>query len=84
MRPLGRLGLSVDGIVLSLTVSMAFIPVLVREFFALRAAHASRGVIFEGTVRQRMAAYARLFAPLVRSSFRHADSLADSLLSRAF
>ena len=63
---------------------MAFIPVLAREFLTLRAAHASRGASFEGPVRERLAAHARLFAPLVRSSFRHAESLADSLLSRAF
>ena len=83
LRPLERLGVNTQGAVLSLTVSMAFIPVLVREVSTLRSAHASRGVDFDGPLRLRLAAYTRLFAPLVRSAFRHADSLADSFLSRA-
>ena len=84
LRPLENLGINTRGITLSLTVAIAFIPVFVREFTTMRAAHEARGVSFEGTVRERLSAYTRLFAPLVRSSFRHADNLAESLLARAF
>lgn len=83
LHPLENLGINTRGITLTLTVAIAYIPILVREFTTLRAAHEARGVSFDGPLRNRLAAYTRLFAPLVRSSVRHADNLAESLLSRA-
>ena len=81
-KPLAKLGANVDAFVLSLSVAFAFVPVLVKEFGRLKQAHQSRLASFDGSLKDRLNAYMRLFAPLARSSFRHADSLADALLSR--
>lgn len=82
--PLKRRGVNVDAFILSITVAMNFVPVLVKEFFVLRSAHAVRGVSFEGPIRERLRSNTRLVAPLLRSSFRHADNLAESFLARCF
>lgn len=84
LRPLGALGLRTDAFILSLSVTLGFLPVLVREFRGLRAAQMARGAEFEGSLATRVRAYARLFAPLFRSSFSHADCLADAFLARGF
>lgn len=75
-------GARTDGLMLSLAVALRFAPVLVGEFSQLRAAQIARGGAFDGGVRQRVAAYARLIAPLVRSSFNHADALAEASCAR--
>ena len=84
LAPLRRMGVRTDGLLFSLSVAFRFASVLVGEFGQLKRAQMARGAMFDGTVRQRLAAYARLFAPLIRSSFRKADNLADAALSRGF
>lgn len=84
LRPLRMLGLRTDAFVLALSVALGFAPVLVGEFMRLRTAQMARLADFEGSLRARVAAYARLFAPLLASSFSHADSLADAFLARGF
>lgn len=84
LAPLRRMGARTDALMLSLSVAFRFIPVLVGEFSQLKRAQQSRLASFEGGVRARLVAYTRLFPPLVRSSFRQADSLAEAFLARAF
>lgn len=84
LAPLRKLGVRTEALMFSLGVSFRFIPVLVDEFRQLKRAQESRLGAFDGTVRQKLAAYARLFAPLVRSSFRRADMLAEASVTRAF
>lgn len=84
LSPLRRMGVRTDAFVLSLTVAMGFAPVLVGEFNRLRMAQQARLADFDGTLRARIRAYSRLFAPLLHSSFQHADALAESFLSRGF
>jgi len=84
LSPLRRLGVRTDAFVLSLSVAMGFAPVLVGEFRRLRMAQQARLASFDGRLRDRVQAYARLFAPLLHSSFEHADNLADAFLARGF
>ena len=84
LTPLRAVGVRIDAFILSLSVALGFLPVLVREFQALKAAQLARLASFDGTVRDRLRAYMNLFAPLLRSSFMHADNLADAFLARAF
>lgn len=84
LTPLRKAGVRTDALMFSLSVAFRFIPVLLSEFQQLKRAQESRLVAFEGTVRQRLAAYTRLFAPLVRSSFRRADALAEASVTRGF
>ncbi|MDO4533950.1 MAG: energy-coupling factor transporter transmembrane component T [Coriobacteriia bacterium] len=84
LTPLRAVGVRVDAFILSLSVALGFLPVLVREFRALRTAQLARLASFDGTVRERLRAYMNLFAPLLRSSFTHADGLADAVLARGF
>lgn len=84
LRPLAALGLRSDALVLSLSVTLGALPVLFREFQKLKAAQIARHARFDGSLAARLRAYFRLFAPLFRSSFSHADCMADAFLTRAF
>ncbi|MBQ9003121.1 MAG: energy-coupling factor transporter transmembrane protein EcfT [Eggerthellaceae bacterium] len=82
--PLRAIGLRTGTFMLALTVAFRFVPVLASEFGQLKQAQLARHASFEGSVRDRVSAYARLFPPLVRSSFRRADRLADTFVARCF
>ena len=84
LEPLRMLGVRVDAFMLALSIAIRFIPVLLSDFDQLKHAQAARGARFEGGVREKLAAYARLFGPLMRSSFMHADTLAEAFLARCF
>ena len=84
LTPLRALGVRTDAFVLSVSVALGFAPVLVGEFNQLRAAQQARSADFDGPVGARVQAYGRLFAPLLRSSFKHAETMADAFLSRGF
>ena len=82
--PFRALGVRTGSFMLALTVAFRFIPVFADEFGQLKRAQIARHAGFDGSVRERVASYARLFPPLIRSSFRRADRLADTFVSRCF
>lgn len=82
--PLRAFGVRIDLPLLSLMVAFRFVPVLASDFSQLKKAQIARFATFDGSVRQRLRAYMRLFPPLVRGSFRRADRLAESFLARCF
>ena len=84
LAPFRALGMRVEGIVLALDVAFRFVPVLVADFQQVKRAQEARCGSFDGGVRQRVDAYARLFAPLTRSSLRRADTLAQAFVARCF
>ena len=84
LAPLNRAGVKTDAFVLALNVAFRFVPVLADEFAQLKRAQQARLGGFDGSVRKRLSAYTRLFAPLVQSAFRRADSLAAGFYSRCF
>ena len=84
LRPLRAAGVHTEAFILALSVALGFLPVLVGEFNRLKTAQVARLARFDGTMRDRLRAYTRLFAPLLRSSFEHADNLAAALLARGF
>ena len=84
LSPLRALGLRTDAFMLSLSVAFRFVPMLVDEFQVIKRAQLARCGSFDGKVRERLGAYTRLFAPLIRSSFNRADTLAEAFLARCF
>lgn len=82
LAPLRHLGVRVGGASFALSVAFGFVPVLASDFTRLKRAQQARHASFDGGVSRRLAAYARLFPPLVRSAFRRADALAESAASR--
>lgn len=82
--PLSTAGVRTEAFMLSLSVAFRFAPVLVGEFRQMKSAQEARCANFGGNVRERLNSYARLFAPLVRSSFRRADVLAEAFVARCF
>lgn len=84
LAPLRALGVRTGAFMLALSVAFRFVPVLATELGQLKRAQLARHARFDGKVRERVAAYARLFPPLVRSSFRRADRLAEAFVARCF
>ena len=84
LTPLHVAGARTEGFMLSLSVAFRFIPVLAADFQQLKRAQESRCGSFAGGVRERLESYMRLFPPLVRSSFRRADTLAQAFVARCF
>lgn len=84
LTPFDRLGFRTEGLVFALNVAFTFLPVLVREFRSVKLAQQARFADFNGDVRGRLAAYRRVFAPLLRNSMHRADRLAEAAISRAW
>lgn len=84
LSPFRAMGARTDAFMLSLSVAFRFVPVLVGEFRQLKSAQEARCATFGGSVRERLSAYMRLFAPLLRSSYRRADTLAEAFVARSF
>ncbi len=84
LAPFRAMGARTEAFMLSLSIAFRFVPVLVGEFRQLRNAQEARCATFGGGVRERLSAYMRLFAPLLRSSYRRADALAEAFVARSF
>lgn len=84
LAPLRAVGVRTGSFMLALTVAFRFVPVFADEFGQLKRVQLARHASFDGKVRDRLAAYTRLFPPLVRSSFRRADRLAEAFVARCF
>ena len=84
LAPLRVVGVRTGPFMLALTVAFRFVPVLADELSQLKRAQLARHATFDGSVPARLRAYARLFPPLVRSSFRRADRLAETFVARCF
>ncbi len=70
---------------LTFTMAMRFIPTLAREAQIVADAQKSRGLELEkGGFMQRIRNYIPILVPLIVSSFRRAETIADAMESRAF
>lgn len=78
--PLCHLGVPVETVGIMLSISLRFVPTLMEELQVIMDAQRSRGVIFnQGGVIKRCKNIISLIIPILVSSFRHADNLADAL-----
>lgn len=70
---------------LTFNMSMRFVPTLSRELQIIIDAQKSRGLELEkGSIFQKVKKYIPILIPLIISSFRRAEMIADAMESRAF
>lgn len=85
LRPLGRVGLPVGDIAMTVSVALRFIPLTAEELGRIRDAQRARGVDFDaGTVPVRVRRWLSVLTPLVVALFRRADELACAMRERGY
>ncbi|MFQ5499221.1 MAG: energy-coupling factor transporter transmembrane component T family protein [Candidatus Zixiibacteriota bacterium] len=84
IRPLRRLRVPVDDIGLVIFMAMRFIPVLQREFIAIKQAQMTRGVDFSGSLLSRVRKTSCILIPVFVSAVSRADELAIALETRGY
>lgn len=85
LKPLSRLGLPTEEVVVIMAIALRFIPTLIEESQRLMRAQVSRGADFEtGTMFRRARNLVPLVVPLFISAFRRADELALAMEARGF
>lgn len=85
LAPLGKLGLPVGDIAMTISVTLRFIPLTSEELMRIRDAQRVRGVDFEeGTVVERLRKWLSVLVPLVIALFRNADDLAKAMRERCY
>lgn len=82
--PLRKLGVPVDDIAFTLSLSVRFIPVIEDEFDRIRTAQKARGADASGGIAQRFKVWGKAFATLFINLFRHADNLATAMDARCY
>lgn len=84
LRPLQRLRVPVRDLVMMMTLSLRFIPILLDEAERIRMAQLSRGARFTGSFRARIQGVVPLVVPLFISAFRRAEELALAMEARCY
>ena len=83
--PLRAFRVPVDDIALTLSLAIAFMPVIVEEFGQVRAAQDARGASLDGvSFRRRLSVWGAAFSAVFVGLFRHADALATAMDSRCY
>lgn len=82
--PLKRLRAPVHELALMMTLSLRFIPILIREAERIKNAQLSRGASLEGNLRQRIYNIVPMILPLFISAIRRADDLAVAMTARNY
>ncbi|CAJ1188667.1 Energy-coupling factor transporter transmembrane protein EcfT [Fructilactobacillus sanfranciscensis] len=78
--PLRYVGVPVETIGIMISIALRFVPTLMEELQVIMDAQRSRGVMFNsGGFIKRCKNIISLIIPILVSSFRHADNLADAL-----
>ncbi|WP_429971385.1 energy-coupling factor transporter transmembrane component T family protein [Fructilactobacillus sp. Tb1] len=78
--PLKHIGVPVETVGIMISISLRFVPTLMEELQTIMDAQRSRGVMFNsGGIIKRCKNIISLIIPILVSSFRHADNLADAL-----
>ncbi len=85
LKPLGRIGLPTEEVVMIMAIAMRFIPTLIEESQRLMRAQVSRGADFEsGSIFRKAKNLVPLIVPLFVSAFRRADELAMAMEARGY
>jgi energy-coupling factor transport system permease protein len=84
LAPLKRFKVPVHEFTLMITLSLRFIPILLREAERIKNAQLSRGASLEGNLIQRVKNIIPMVLPLFISAFRRADELAQAMEARVY
>ncbi len=85
LRPLELMRFPVHELVMIMTISLRFIPVLLNESRRIRLAQISRGIDFqEGSIWERTQTYFAILVPLINASFQKANDLAEAMEARGY
>lgn len=85
LAPLGKLGLPVGDIAMTISVALRFIPLTAEELVRIRDAQRVRGVNFdEGKITERLGKWLSVLTPLVVALFRNSDDLAKAMRERCY
>lgn len=85
LRPLQRVRVPVNELVLVAVISIKFVPIFIAEMERLSRAYTARGVPFdEGGALTRARRLGRLLIPIVISGFRRADLLTTAMDARCY
>jgi energy-coupling factor transport system permease protein len=87
LRPLGRLGLPVEDLVLIVQVTVRFVPFLTQSAERIVKAQASRGAAWgkgSGGILQRVRQTLPMIVPLFMNSLRRAENLALAMDARGY
>ncbi|MFQ5707142.1 MAG: energy-coupling factor transporter transmembrane component T family protein [bacterium] len=82
--PLKKLKVPVQEFTFMMTLSLRFVPILIREAERLKNAQLSRGVSLEGSLLRRVRNIVPMLLPLFISAFRRADELALAMEARHY
>ena len=84
LTPLRRYRFPVHEFALMMTLTLRFIPILLREAERIRNAQLSRGVSVEGSLLERVRNVIPMLLPLLMSAIRKADDLATAMAARHY
>ena len=85
LSPLKKVGVPVHEFAMMMTIALRFVPLLLEETDKIMAAQKARGADFEsGGIAKRIKAIIPILIPLLVSSFRRADELADAMDARCY
>lgn len=84
LSPLQRLRLPVSDLTLILFMAIRFIPVLYEEFAAIRHAQMIRGVVFSGSIVNRLRKTTSIIIPVFVAAVQRADDLALAITARGY
>ncbi|KUG04172.1 hypothetical protein ASZ90_018392 [hydrocarbon metagenome] len=85
LKPLEKIRFPVHELVMIMTISLRFIPVLLNESRRIRLAQISRGIDFrEGPAWDRAQTYFAILVPLINASFQKANDLAEAMEARGY
>ncbi len=85
LKPLSRIGLPAEEVVMIMAIALRFIPTLIEESQRLMRAQVSRGADFEsGSILSKAKNLVPLIVPLFVSAFRRADELALAMEARGY
>jgi len=84
-RPLGKIGLPVDDIIMAAVIAVRFIPVIFEEARIIAGAQVSRGAGFYGSSpAKRGIAVIALLVPLLAGTLRRSGDLATAMEARCY
>ncbi len=85
LKPLGKLGLAVHELVMIMTISLRFIPLLIEEAHRVRNAQLCRGADFQvGGLSHRLQLLFAWLLPILRISMQRAEDLSQAMEARAY
>ncbi|MEA1960607.1 MAG: energy-coupling factor transporter transmembrane component T [Bacillota bacterium] len=85
LQPLQRVRIPTGELVMVMTISLSFIPIMMQEARDIRQAQKARGALFNtGSLQKRLRAQLALLVPLFSAAFRRADDLATAMEGRGY